>query len=227
MAPSEIKCEVTVTESLDGVTLNDKCIEPSSVDEAVDALTGAWASGTKTTVVDDKSTTAVTSTSALSVVCLRRLNRIQRVERESGALIAEAGTTVESIREAAAEVGLWCPALRWLPNATTIGTAVAGGHGRRSRRYGAVADYVLGLRFATPSCGLVHHGGMAIKNATGYNLSAMVAGSRGSLGVVLEVILRLVPMTSRRGLRSFTVTPGKRVWLAAQETTGLKDGVDA
>jgi FAD/FMN-containing dehydrogenase len=94
--------------------------------------------------------------------------------------------------------------LRWLPASTSIGAAIAGGRGQRSRSYGSVADHLLGLRFACPAVGLVKHGGAAIKNATGYNLSAIVAGSRGELGVILEATLRLVPVPPHRQVRILT-----------------------
>src|SRR6185312_14805982 len=108
-------------------------------------------------------------------------------------LVVESGVPVEVVREAAGSVGLWCPALRWLRGSARIGAVVAGGHGRRSRSYGTVADHILGTRFVCPIGGVVRHGGKAIKNASGYNLSATVAGSRGDFGVILEVTLRLVP----------------------------------
>jgi len=61
------------------------------------------------------------------------------------------------------------------------------------------------MRFACPSVGLARHGGLAIKNATGYNLTAMVAGSRGQLGVVLEVNLRLAPLPPDRRVQQYRV----------------------
>jgi FAD/FMN-containing dehydrogenase len=166
---------------------------PSSLAEAVDGLTGLWREGVPTRVANwvcdgppgDRS---------VATVSLRGLDRIIRLDRANLALIAEAGVTVGSLRQALDGAGLWCPALRWLPTDETIGSSVAGGHGRRSRGYGVVADYLLGLQFLCPATGLARHGGLAIKNATGYNLSRCVAGSRGHLAVVLEVTLRLIPL---------------------------------
>ncbi len=68
---------------------------------------------------------------------------------------------------------------------------------------------------------------MAIKNATGYNLSAVVAGSRGTLGVLLEVILRLVPKPAARSIgmvRFWSRTPG---FAAARSLSDAALGVDA
>lgn len=132
-----------------------------------------------------------------------RLDRVIGLDRDSSTLVAQAGVSVDSVREAASSVGLWCPALRWLSGTSKIGAAFAGGHGRRSRSYGTVADHVLGSRFICPSVGVVRHGGKAIKNASGFNLSAAVAGSRGELGVVLDLTLRLVPVPAHRVVRRF------------------------
>lgn len=150
-----------------------------------------------------------------SVVSLRQLDRILRLDPGDGVIVVESGATVEAIREATTTIGLWCPALRWLPARTTIGAAVAGGHGKRSRSHGSVADHVLGMTFVCPSVGLVKHGGAAIKNATGYNLGAIVAGSRGNFGVILEVTLRLIPLPPFRQVAALHFGDDEALRLAA------------
>lgn len=163
---------------------------------------------------------------SVATVSLQFLDRIREIDRESGVLIVEAGATVGTIRQAAQSVGLWCPGLRWLPPNTLIGAAIAGGHGWRSRGYGAVPDYLLGLRFVCPSSGLVRHGGKAIKNASGYNLSAAVAGSRGALGVILEATLRLVPRPVARAIQALRLD-STACWSLAVELARISPGADA
>lgn len=145
-------------------------------------------------------------------ISLRNLDRIVEVDVENAVLVAEAGAPIARCRDAAASTGMWCPALRWLPSNETIGTAVAAAHGRRSRHFGTTADYLLGIRFACPAVGLARHGGKAIKNATGYNLSGIVAGSRGELGVILQVILRLIPTSRGRVVQLFRIDETQRPW---------------
>ncbi len=174
----------------------------ASIEEAARELAALWATGTPT-VVGDVLADATPGARRPVGVSLAHLDRIVRVDVANGAAVVEAGAPVEAVRQATANVGLWCPALRWLRGDALIGAVVAGGHGRRSRRYGAVGDYLLGMRFACPSAGLVAHGSLAIKNATGYNLTALVAGSRGELGVILEVTLRLVPLARFRTLQTW------------------------
>jgi FAD/FMN-containing dehydrogenase len=192
---------------------------PSGVSEAAGLLAALWRRGIPTEIHSNGE--APPAERERDLVSTAGLDRIVRVDRENGAIVVEAGVTVAAIRAAAHAIGHWCPALRWLSPAETIGAAVAGGHGRRSRRFGAVADYLLGTRFACPSVELVRHGGLAIKNATGYNLTAMVAGSRGQLGVVLEVNLRLVPLPPNRRVQQYRVQRSDlwRVALASAENS--------
>jgi FAD/FMN-containing dehydrogenase len=64
--------------------------------------------------------------------------------------------------------------------------------------------------------GLVRHGGLSIKNATGYNLTAAVAGSAGRLGVVLSAVFRLVPRPPQRAVDWFGFERPTRLWSAAR-----------
>ncbi len=63
---------------------------------------------------------------------------------------------------------------------------------------------------------MVRHGGLAIKNATGFNLTGTVAGSRGLFAVILELNLRLVPRPGQRVVRRYRATSASDVWLAAE-----------
>jgi FAD/FMN-containing dehydrogenase len=184
---------------------------PETIEDAAAMLARAWADRQQTVVVD-RVEEFCRCNPDVARLSLRRLDRITRVDQNNLAIVSESGVTIGALREAAATAGLWCPALRWLPAAETIGCAVAGGHGRRTRRFGAVADYLLGMRFVCPSVGLVRHGGLAIKNATGYNLTASVAGSRGRLAVIVEVILRLLPLPRDRVVRQFRSAEPSPIW---------------
>lgn len=181
-------------------------IVPANIDAAVDCLTALWQRGRPTVVATPDTWPPVALETSVTIISTERLDRVVSVDRDNSTLVVESGAPIDVVREAAGSVGLWCPALRWLRGSARIGVAVAGGHGRRSRTYGTVADYLLGTRFACPVGGIVRHGGKAIKNASGYNLSATVAGSRGELGVILEVTLRLVPAPAFRAIRRFQIT---------------------
>lgn len=212
--------------------MNAHVTEPDSADRAAIELVDLWRNRRRTSIEarhvrSADETIAVPDDAKVVHVSLRRLNRIISVDRSNSALVAEAGVTVDSLRAATADTGLWCPALRWLSGSTLLGAAVAGAHGRRSIRYGAIQDYLLGLRFACPAHGDVRHGTMAIKNASGYSLTGIVAGSRGCLGVVLEATIRLVPLPSHRTVCQFRFDRVDRGWLAAQEVAHPNYGAAA
>ncbi len=200
-------------------------ITPATAEEAVHVFVDVWSQGRPTAVGDARRMHSPPPD--LTLISTERLNRILHVDRENGAIVLEAGTTIDDVRTTTSRVGLWCPALRWLPGRTSIGAAVTGGHGRRGRRYGSVPDYILGMRFICPEAGLVRHGGMTIKNATGYNLSAAVAGSRGTLGVVVEVILRLVPIPPARLVRRVDFASADEALAATRTLADVTLGVDA
>jgi len=203
-----------------------RCLEPASIEEAVALLAQEWQNKRAILVGDIPPNDRLLGEST-SLVSLRHLNRITEIDRVNALIVAEAGVTVGELCEATESLGWWCPALRWLPADTRVGAAVAGGHGMRTRHYGAVPDYLLGMAFVAPSVGLVRHGGKAIKNATGYNLTAMVAGSRGELGVILQVIIRLVPKPTGRRIQQLEFVDSNRAWDAARTLADVSLGAEA
>lgn len=172
---------------------------PPSLAMAETVILQAWQNGQKIHLAGQND--------GSEAVCLSLagLNQISTLNVEDGVAIVEAGVPVHALREAAGTEGLWCPALRHVPAGEPIGAAVAGGHGWRSRGYGGIADFLLGSRFVCPSVGVVRHGGTAIKNATGYNLTALLAGSRGAFGIILSVNLRVVPVPRASECREYCV----------------------
>lgn len=85
-----------------------------------------------------------------------------------------------------------------LDEAATIGGVVAtGDSGPLRHQYGGVRDQIIGIRMALADGTVAHSGGKVIKNVAGYDLAKLFAGSLGTLGVVLEVSLRLHPLPGR------------------------------
>ena len=182
---------------------------PPSLVAAETVIIQAWQDGKQIRLADRD------DGSGKVCLSLAGLNRISTLNVEDGVAIVEAGVPVQALREAAKAAGLWCPALRHLPTGEPIGAAVAGGHGWRSRGYGGIADFLLGSRFVCPSVGVVRHGGTAIKNATGYNLTALQAGARGAFGIILSVNLRVVPVPRASECREYRVGRVKAAQVAA------------
>jgi glycolate oxidase len=71
--------------------------------------------------------------------------------------------------------------------------------GPHALKYGVTSDYVMGLEVVLPSGEVIRTGGKAIKNVTGYNLTQLFVGSEGTLGVITEITLRLIPQPETSG----------------------------
>jgi glycolate oxidase FAD binding subunit len=107
-------------------------------------------------------------------------------------LTARAGTTVAEIDAATAAHGQWCPLLPWGGDAGTLGaTFSTATHGPCSAVLGAPRDLALGLEFVDGTGAVVRAGGRVVKNVAGFDLTRLMVGSWGTLGVITEVSLRL------------------------------------
>ena len=118
------------------------------------------------------------------------------VEHNAGDLTAvvEAGVTLARLREVLAEHGQML-ALDPPGDGATIGGIVAtGDSGPLRHRYGGPRDLVLGVTVALPDGSVAKAGGKVIKNVAGYDLSKLMTGGFGTLGVVAQVSLRLHPL---------------------------------
>ncbi|WP_226580962.1 FAD-binding oxidoreductase [Halobacillus litoralis] len=98
------------------------------------------------------------------------------------------------INEEAEKHGLMYP-----PDPSSAHVATIGGNlaensgGPRGLKYGVTKDYVLGLELVTPEGEIIRTGGQTIKNVTGFDLTKLIVGSEGTLGVITEATLKLVP----------------------------------
>jgi glycolate dehydrogenase FAD-binding subunit len=108
----------------------------------------------------------------------------------------QAGMPLRALQDRLAEAGQWLaldPPTE--PDGATVGGLLATGEsGPRRLRYGALRDLVIGLTLVLPDGTVAHAGGRVIKNVAGYDLSKLVSGSLGTLGLIAEVVLRLHPL---------------------------------
>jgi glycolate oxidase len=99
-----------------------------------------------------------------------------------------------TLQKAVEAQGLFYPPDPASLNQCTIGGNVStNAGGPRCLKYGVTADYVLGLEVVLPGGKVMRVGGHTIKNVAGYNLKQLFVGSEGTLGVVTEITLRLIP----------------------------------
>jgi len=105
-----------------------------------------------------------------------------------------AGTTVAILSTALAEHGQMVPLDPEDPTRATVGGVLAeGSSGVRRLRYGPVRDTLLEARFVSADGALVKAGGPVVKNVSGFDLCRLLVGSKGTLGVLAEVVLRVQP----------------------------------
>lgn len=110
-------------------------------------------------------------------------------------LVAPAGLTIESVNRELRDHGQFLPLDPPHPGEATIGgTLAVGAGGPLQTRYGLPRDLVLGMTVLRADGELVRAGGRVVKNVTGYDLMRLWCGSLGTLGIITEVALRVLPL---------------------------------
>jgi glycolate oxidase len=128
------------------------------------------------------------------VLCLVKMDRILELDRANLTLRAEAGATTVAIAEAAAAAGLFYPPDPGSMKVSTIGGNVAeNSGGLRGLKYGVTRNYVMGLEVVLPDGEVLWTGNKCVKDVAGYSLRDLFIGSEGTLGVITQVLLRLIP----------------------------------
>jgi len=133
------------------------------------------------------------------VLDLAGLDRIIDIDERDFVAVVEPGVVTEKLHEAVEEKGLFYPPDPASMSACTIGGNVAeNAGGPRALKYGTTSEYLLGLDVFAPAFGRMRLGGRTIKNVTGYDLVRTICGSEGTLAVVLEATLKLLPLPPAR-----------------------------
>ena len=128
------------------------------------------------------------------VLCLVKMDQVLELDRGNLTLLVEAGATTQAVFDAANAAGLFYPPDPGSMKISTIGGNVAeNSGGLRGLKYGVTRNYVMGLRVVLPSGATLWTGNKCVKDVAGYSLKDLFIGSEGTLGVITEVLLRLVP----------------------------------
>jgi glycolate oxidase FAD binding subunit len=107
-------------------------------------------------------------------------------------LTARAGTTIAEIEAATLAHGQWCPLLPWGGDDGTLGATFATAtHGPCSASLGTPRDLAIGMEFVDGSGAVIQAGGRVVKNVAGFDLTRLMVGAWGTLGVITEVSVRL------------------------------------
>jgi glycolate oxidase len=133
------------------------------------------------------------------VVCLIHMDALLDVDPRNLTLRAQPGLVTQKIDEAAARHGLLYPPDPGSMRISTIGGNVAeNSGGLRGLKYGVTRDYVMALEVVLPDATIARFGSQCVKDVAGYSLKDLFIGSEGTLGIVTEVLLKLVPRPAAR-----------------------------
>lgn len=128
------------------------------------------------------------------VISLARMNSILNIDEENLQVTVEPGVITEVLQEAVRQKGFFYP-----PDPSSRGSCFIGGNiatncgGPRAVKYGVVKDYVLNLQMVLADGSVLWTGANVLKNSTGYHLTQLVVGSEGTLGIVTQIVLKLLP----------------------------------
>lgn len=128
------------------------------------------------------------------VLDLSVMNHVLEVDEEDLVVVVSPGVLTSEIHKAAEKKGLMYPPDPSSSHVSTIGGNLAeNSGGPRGLKYGVTKDYVIGLEVITPEGEMIRTGGRTVKNVTGYDLTKLIVGSEGTLGIITKAILRLIP----------------------------------
>jgi glycolate oxidase len=175
----------------------DLVVSPDSTEQVSQVLKVAWREEIPVVPRGMASGLAAASIPLNGGIALNmcRMNRILEIDELNFTATVEAGVVTQDLADAVAKKGLFYP-----PDPSSIKQSTLGGNaacnagGPRCLKYGVTSDYVRGLTMVLADGRILKTGGKAIKNVTGYNLTQLFVGSEGTLGVITELILKLIPM---------------------------------
>ncbi|MFX3618134.1 MAG: glycolate oxidase subunit GlcD [Sporolactobacillus sp.] len=128
------------------------------------------------------------------VLLFKHLNKIMEFDKENLTITVQPGVITKTISDLVEREGLFYP-----PDPSSMKISTIGGNisensgGLRGLKYGVTRDYVLALQIALPSGQLIRTGGKLTKDVAGYDLTRLFIGSEGTLGVITEATLKLIP----------------------------------
>lgn len=128
------------------------------------------------------------------ILCLSKLDRVIELDESNLTVRVEAGVTTQKVADMAARAGLLYPPDPGSMKISTIGGNIAeNSGGLRGLKYGVTRDYVMGLEVVLADGRLVRLGSKAVKDVAGYSMKDVFIGSEGTLGIITEALLKLVP----------------------------------
>ncbi|MCI3918709.1 FAD-binding protein [Paenibacillus sp. TRM 82003] len=128
------------------------------------------------------------------VVVMNRMNRLLEIDTDNLTATVQPGLNTKELHQAVERLGLFYP-----PDPSSMVISTIGGNimenagGLRGLKYGTTKDYVLGLEAVLPNGDVIRTGGKLYKDVAGYDLTKLLVGSEGTLAIVTEATLKLIP----------------------------------
>jgi glycolate oxidase len=129
------------------------------------------------------------------VLTTERMDNILEIDQENLVATLEPGVVTEQFQKAVEKVGLFYP-----PDPASLKFSTLGGNvaecagGPRCVKYGVTKDYILGLEVVTPTGDIITTGGPTMKGVVGYDLTKLLCGSEGTLGIITKIVVKLLPL---------------------------------
>lgn len=132
------------------------------------------------------------------LLSLENMNRIKEIDGENFTATVEPGVSMADLCSEIEQKGLYYPLYPGEMTATIGGTVATNAGGMNAVRYGVTRNNILGMEAVLPNGDIVKTGGEYVKSSTGYDLTQLIAGSEGTLGIITEVILKLTTRPLKR-----------------------------
>jgi len=135
------------------------------------------------------------------ILSTERLNRIIEIDERNLQATVEPGVITQVFQETVIEKGLFYP-----PDPSSRGSCFLGGNlaesagGPRAVKYGVTKEYVLNIQLVLPTGEIIWTGANVLKNSTGYNLTQLIIGSEGTLGVITKIVFKLLPYPKKNAV---------------------------
>jgi glycolate oxidase len=129
------------------------------------------------------------------VLDMRKMNKIKEINVGDRTVVAEPGVVYSKLNEGLSKYGYCFPPEPGSAMSCTLGGMVSNNAGGiRAVKYGVTRDFILGLEVILPNGDVIRTGSRSIKTSSGYDLTRLFVGSEGTLGVITEITLKIIPM---------------------------------
>lgn len=152
------------------------------------------------------------------VLGMERFNKILDIDERNFQATVEPGVINQIFQDALIEKGLFYP-----PDPASKGSCFLGGNiahnsgGPRALKYGVTKDYVLNLEVVLPTGDIIWTGANVLKNSTGYNLTQLMLGSEGTLGIVTKIVFKIIPYPKQNLLMLASFADAEKACAAVAE----------